>query len=141
MPRFGRGSIKRSKAQEERQQQQHFSDDEQEQDDKDSIGYAVKGGSSGQHRKMSINHKLKSTEDSPDSFERRHHTLSFSKTASLRRMKKNVPPRMSLYARRFDEINPNRGNKRLSSYNPSIQIGTNSCVAKNSYACVYPSSE
>jgi len=136
MPRFGRGSIKRSKAQEERQQQQqqqHFSDDEQEQDDKateDSIGYAVKGGSSGQHRRMSINHKLKSTEDSPDSFERRHHTLSFSKTASLRRMKKNAPPRMSLYARRFDEINPSRGNKRLSTYNPSIQIGTNSCVTK-----------
>jgi len=122
MPRFGRASVKKSKVQE---QQQHLSNDEQDQDDKDSIGYAVRGGSSGQQRKLYINHKLKSVEDSPDSFERRP---SFSKTASLRRVKKNVPPRISLYTRRFDEINPSRGSKRSSTYSPSIQIGTNTVV-------------
>jgi len=145
--RFGRASGKKSKVQEKHQQHHHLSDDEPEQgsDERstdDSIGYAVKGGSSSQQRKMSINHKLKFAEDSPDSFERRHHTSSFSKTASLRRIKKNAPPRMSLYARRFDEIKPNRSSNRMSAYIPSVQIGTNSRVAPTIvHVCCYPCSQ
>lgn len=92
---------------EPRELEQSISEDKPGKDD----GYTVKRGIGSQQNKVLP--KLKPHPDTPDGYERKNHTLSFSKSTSLRRGK--TPPRMSLYARKYDNVMPtSRSSNRMT---------------------------
>lgn len=86
-------------------------------------GYTVKRGNITQQNK--IPQKLKSSSDATDTYDKRYHTMSFSKSATTKR-KGKVPPRLSLYPRRFDNIIPRgRNSTRMHTHHlPSSPLGT-----------------
>ena len=128
LPHFGKDTLKRKMKKESKEPLQESEDNvesvfEEKSNAKDD-GYTVKRGTANQQNKLSQNKKP--TADIPDGYEQRSRTFTTSRSSTLRKPSKSkVPPRMSLYPRRFDNIVPSSrsSGRMLSHHSASFRTG------------------